>query len=67
MTALARIESFAPMTTEAGQTSMMNGSGLEMFTTGLAPHSTDMMAGDGVDMFAGNRVSASKNALNRDL
>ncbi len=50
MTALAHAETFAPMTSETDQNSLTNGSGLEIFTTGLASQSTDMMAGDGVEM-----------------
>jgi hypothetical protein len=59
MTALAHIQSFVPM---ADETSIMNGAGTEMFTTGLALNTTDMMAGDGVDMFTTSCITSESSA-----
>ncbi len=59
MTALARIHSTP---TTAGETSIMNGAGTELFTNGLLENSTDMRAGEAVQMFTTGGVTADSSA-----
>jgi hypothetical protein len=66
MTALAHIQSLAPLAKASDATSVETGAGVEMFTSGSAPSATDMMAGDGLELFTTSVLGASAEASDGD-
>lgn len=49
---------FAPVAQDYTPTSIDTGAGLDLFTSGSAPQTTDMMGGDGLEMFTTSCVTA---------
>ncbi len=61
MTALAHRQGLTAFAETSKDDALMEGVGVEMFTSGSAPRTTDMMSGDCVDLFTTSCVSAPES------
>lgn len=63
MTVLAHTQFTTNSRFAEDENAMMNGAGLEMFTSGSAPRSADMMAGGGVELYTTSCTPASSSQM----
>jgi hypothetical protein len=66
MTALAFVTTPDFIATASDATSVETGTGVEMFSSGSMPTSSDMMSGDGLEMFTTSAISTTTSAQSGD-